>query len=93
MKTRSCNWIALLPPYSGHVIDGGYFENYGANTLTNLIDWIKRSSNDPSVSHKYGNPFSGGLIVMDVNVYEAWRTRASRVLQKGQGRPRAGQAQ
>ena len=25
----------------GHVIDGGYFENYGATTLANLIGWLK----------------------------------------------------
>jgi len=42
----------------GHVIDGGYFENYGANTLTNLIDRLKR---DP------GNPLSGGLIVIAIS--------------------------
>jgi len=42
----------------GHVIDGGYFENYGANTLTNLIDQLKL---DP------GNPFSGGLIVIAIS--------------------------
>ncbi len=52
---------------TGHVIDGGYFENYGANTLTNLIDWIKRSSNDPTVSPEYGDPFSGGLIVIAIS--------------------------
>ena len=42
----------------GHVIDGGYFENYGANTLTNLIDRLK---------HDPGNPLSGGLIVIAIS--------------------------
>lgn len=42
----------------GHIIDGGYFENYGANTLTNLIDWLH---NEPS------NPLSNGLIVIVIS--------------------------
>ncbi len=48
---------------TGHVIDGGYFENYGANTLTNLIDWMKQYSNVPGNE----NPFSGGLIVIAIS--------------------------
>ncbi|RLA11332.1 MAG: hypothetical protein DRQ59_10030 [Gammaproteobacteria bacterium] len=47
----------------GHVIDGGYFENYGANTLSNLIDWLKQHSSNPPNE----NPFSGGLIVIAIS--------------------------
>jgi len=47
----------------GHVIDGGYFENYGANTLSNLIDWLKQHSSNP----RNENPFSGGLIVIAIS--------------------------
>ena len=43
---------------TGHVIDGGYFENYGANTLTNLIDWLKQAE---------GDPLSAGLIVITIS--------------------------
>lgn len=43
---------------TGHVIDGGYFENYGANTLTNLIDWLSR--------HK-DKPLANGLIVIGIS--------------------------
>ena len=48
---------------TGHVIDGGYFENYGANTLTNLIDWLKQYSKVPGNE----NPLSGGLIVVAIS--------------------------
>ena len=42
----------------GHVIDGGYFENYGANTLTNLIDWLRNHDK---------NPLANGLIVVAIS--------------------------
>ena len=34
----------------GHIIDGGYFENYGAATLSNLISWLKL--NDQKLSNR-----------------------------------------
>jgi len=42
----------------GHVIDGGYFENYGANTLTNLLDWLRKHPREP---------LSNGLIVIAIS--------------------------
>jgi len=48
---------------TGHIIDGGYFENYGATSLTNLIDWLKSYS---KISGNE-NPFSGGLIVIAIS--------------------------
>ena len=43
---------------TGHVIDGGYFENYGADTLTNLLEWLSRH---PS------NPLAKGVIVIGIS--------------------------
>ena len=43
---------------TGHVIDGGYFENYGADTLTNLLEWL---SKHPS------KPLANGLIVIGIS--------------------------
>lgn len=43
---------------TGHVIDGGYFENYGADTLTNLLEWL---SKHPS------NPLANGVIVIGIS--------------------------
>lgn len=43
---------------TGHVIDGGYFENYGAETLSNLIDWLSRHQD---------NPLKNGLIVIGIS--------------------------
>jgi len=43
---------------TGHVIDGGYFENYGAITLSNLINWLKK--NDTNFSKR-------GLIVIAIS--------------------------
>ncbi|MCW9016558.1 MAG: hypothetical protein OQJ89_06325, partial [Kangiellaceae bacterium] len=43
---------------AGHVIDGGYFENYGADTLTNLLEWLSRH---PS------QPLANGVIVIGIS--------------------------
>ncbi len=42
----------------GHVIDGGYFENYGANTLINLLDWL---------SVQQSQPLASGLIIIAIS--------------------------
>jgi hypothetical protein len=42
----------------GHVIDGGYFENYGANTLINLLDWLGKHPRQP---------LANGLIIIAIS--------------------------